>query len=137
MPYKIRAMVLSTGARGIRQTEPVTLTRVDGANDRWHRVLSLNRHNATIAEATAWMDAALSSDEDGDISAPKIDEYSRWCVEGRVPDVYHPLEFWSKARIKHFYLRLSWMARDLFTILAMSDSLAAATWSHHKGATCL
>jgi hypothetical protein len=73
------------------------------------------------AEATAWMDAALSSDEDGDISAPEIDEYSRWCVEGRVPDVYHPLEFWSKARIKHSYPRLSRMARDLFTIPAMSD----------------
>jgi hypothetical protein len=29
------------------------------------------------AELIAWMDAALLSDEDGDISAPKIDEYSR------------------------------------------------------------
>jgi hypothetical protein len=75
----------------------------------------------STAESTAWMDAALSSDEDGDISAPEIDEYSRWCVEGRVPDVYHPLEFWSKARIKHSYPRLSRMARDLFTIPAMSD----------------
>jgi hypothetical protein len=43
------------------------------------------------------------------------------CFEGRVPDVYHPLEFWSKPRIKHTYPRLSRMARDLFTIPAMSD----------------
>jgi hypothetical protein len=76
----------------------------------------------STVEATAWMDAALTSDEeDGGIRAPETDEYSRWCVEGRVPDVYHPLEFWSKARIKHSYPRLSRMARDLFTIPAMSD----------------
>ncbi|KAG2164741.1 hypothetical protein JADG_004480 [Aureobasidium aubasidani] len=72
--------------------------------------------------ATAWMDATLTSDEeDADIVTPETDEYARWCVEGRVPNVYHPLEFWSKPRIKHTYPRLSRMARDLFTILAMSD----------------
>ncbi|THX67806.1 hypothetical protein D6D08_06550 [Aureobasidium pullulans] len=73
-------------------------------------------------DATAWMDATLTSDEeDTNISSPETDEYARWCVEGRVPDVYHPLEFWSKPRIKHSYPRLSRMARDLFTIPAMSD----------------
>ncbi|THY13776.1 hypothetical protein D6D02_04585 [Aureobasidium pullulans] len=73
-------------------------------------------------DATAWMDATLTSDEeDTNTSSPKTDEYARWCVEGRVPDVYHPLEFWSKPRIKHSYPRLSRMARDLFTIPAMSD----------------
>lgn len=73
-------------------------------------------------DATAWMDATLTSDEeDADIVTPETDEYARWCVEGRVPDVYHPLEFWSKPRIKHTYPRLSRMARDLFTIPAMSD----------------
>lgn len=74
------------------------------------------------ADATAWMDATLTSDEeDADVVTHETDKYARWCVEGRVPDVYHPLEFWSKPRIKHSYPRLSRMARDLFTIPAMSN----------------
>ena len=65
-----------------------------------------------MAGATAWMDATLTSDEeDADVSTAETDEYSRWCVEGRVPDVHHPLEFWTKPRIKHSHPRLSRMAQ--------------------------
>jgi hypothetical protein len=72
--------------------------------------------------ATSWMDADITSEEEeANIESPETDEYAKWCIEGRVPDVYHPLEFWSKPRIKHNYPRLSRMARDLFTIPAMSD----------------
>jgi hypothetical protein len=45
----------------------------------------------------------------------------------RVPDVYHPSEFWSKPRLKHTYLRLSRMARDLFTIPAMSGEMSESS----------
>jgi hypothetical protein len=84
--------------------------------------LTDNEEEERAAQATSWMDANITSDEeDLHTTSPETDEYSRWCVEGRVPDVYHPLEFWSKARIKHTYPRLSKMARDLFTIPAMSD----------------
>jgi hypothetical protein len=55
------------------------------------------------------------------LESSETDEYAKWCFEGRVPDVYHPLEFWSKPRIKHTYARLSRMAHDLFTVPAMSD----------------
>jgi hypothetical protein len=73
-------------------------------------------------QATSWMDADISSEEEETThDASDTDEYAKWCSEGRVPDVYHPLEFWSKARIKHTYPRLSRMARVLFTIPAMSD----------------
>ncbi|THX02757.1 hypothetical protein D6D17_06061 [Aureobasidium pullulans] len=84
---------------------------------------SLPVSSQPTVEASAWMDAALTSDEEDitDTSTPNTDEYARWCCEGRVPDVYHPLEFWSKARTQHSYPRLSRMARDLFTIPAMSD----------------
>jgi hypothetical protein len=72
--------------------------------------------------ATSWMDADITSEEEeASLESPETDEYAKWCFEGRVPDVYHPLEFWSKPRIKHTYPRLSRMARDLFTIPAMSD----------------
>lgn len=68
------------------------------------------------------MDATLTSDEaDTDIRTLETNEYSRWCVEGRVSNVYYALEFWSKPRIRHSYPRLSRMTRDLFTILAMSS----------------
>jgi hypothetical protein len=72
--------------------------------------------------ATMWMDADITSEEEeANLESSETDEYAKWCFEGRVPDVYHPLEFWSKPRIKHSYPRLSRMARDLFTIPAMSD----------------
>jgi glycine/D-amino acid oxidase-like deaminating enzyme len=72
--------------------------------------------------ATLWMDADITSEEEeASLESSETDEYAKWCFEGRVPDVYHPLEFWSKSRIKHTYPRLSRMARDLFTIPAMSD----------------
>ena len=68
------------------------------------------------------MDTNITLDEE-DLYTTSLEtnEYSRWCVEGRVPNVYYPLEFWSKARIKHTYPRLSKIARDLFTIPAMSN----------------
>jgi hypothetical protein len=72
--------------------------------------------------ATLLMDADITSEEEeASLESSETDEYAKWCFEGRVPDVYHPLEFWSKPRIKHTYPRLSRMARNLFTILAMSD----------------
>lgn len=91
---------------------------VDGVEE----ALTDNEEEERAAQATSWMDTNITLDEeDLHTTSLETDEYSRWCVEGRVPDVYHPLEFWSKARIKHTYLRLSKMARDLFTIPAMSD----------------
>lgn len=62
-------------------------------------------------------------EEGGSVHTADSDEYARWCFEGRVPNVHHPLEFWSKPRIEHTYPRLSRMAQDLFTISAMSDEL--------------
>jgi hypothetical protein len=72
--------------------------------------------------ATLWMDADITSEEeDASLESSETDEYAKWCFEGRVSDVYHPLEFWSKPRLKHTYARLSRMAHDLFTVPAMSD----------------
>jgi hypothetical protein len=72
--------------------------------------------------ATLSMDADITSEEEeASPESPEADEYAKWCFERRVPDVYHPLEFWSKPRIKHTYPRSSHMARDLFTIPAISD----------------
>jgi hypothetical protein len=68
------------------------------------------------------MDADITlEEEEASLKLLETNEYAKWCFEGQVPNVYHPLEFWLKPRIKHTYLRLSRMARDLFTILAMSN----------------
>jgi hypothetical protein len=62
-----------------------------------------DRPNATI-----WMDADITSEEEeANLKSSETDEYAKWCFKGRVPNVYHPLEFWLKPRIKHSYLRLS------------------------------
>jgi hypothetical protein len=45
-PWKIRALITSTGARGLRQTEAVTLARLEGASQRWERTMDLVRFNA-------------------------------------------------------------------------------------------
>ena len=44
-PWRIRAQITSTGARGIRQTETVTLTRVEGGGERWEKAMDLVRFN--------------------------------------------------------------------------------------------
>jgi hypothetical protein len=68
------------------------------------------------------MDADISLEEEETThDALDTNEYAKWCSKGRVPNVYYPLKFWSKARIKYTYPRLSRMARDLFTIPAMSN----------------
>jgi hypothetical protein len=67
-----------------------------------------------------WMDDDLLSDF-SDLEGDITDEYQRWCEEGRQPTEFRPLEFWSTQRQKQAYPRLSRMARDLFTIPAMSD----------------
>ena len=46
-PWKIRAILTSTGARGLRQNEVVTLARLEEAYDRWQKVIDLIKHNAT------------------------------------------------------------------------------------------
>jgi hypothetical protein len=45
-PWKIRALITLTGARGLRQTEAVTLARTEGASERWERAIDLIRFNA-------------------------------------------------------------------------------------------
>jgi hypothetical protein len=45
-PWKIRALITSTGARGLRQTGAVTLARTEGAGERWERAMDLIRINA-------------------------------------------------------------------------------------------
>jgi hypothetical protein len=67
-----------------------------------------------------WMDDDLLSDF-SDLDNSTGDEYVRWCEEGRQPKEFRPLEFWSTQRQRESYPRLSKMARDLFTIPAMSD----------------
>jgi hypothetical protein len=46
-PWKIRAMITSTGARGLRQNEVVTLARLEEAFDNWQKVINLIKHNST------------------------------------------------------------------------------------------
>ena len=67
-----------------------------------------------------WMDDDFLSDF-SDLDNSTGDEYVRWCEEGRQPKEFRPLEFWSTQRQRESYPRLSKMARDLFTIPAMSD----------------
>jgi hypothetical protein len=66
------------------------------------------------------MDDDLLSDF-SDLDNSTGDEYVRRCEEGRQPKEFRPLEFWSTQRQRESYPRLSKMARDLFTIPAMSD----------------
>jgi hypothetical protein len=46
-PWKIRAILTSTGARGLRQNEVVTLAHLEEAYDRWQKVIDLIKHNST------------------------------------------------------------------------------------------
>jgi hypothetical protein len=88
-------------------------------------------------DATAWMDADLSDFSDSD-DIPSRDEYSRWCNEGRVSEL-HPLNFWNSPQQRARFPRLCQMARDLFTIPAMSDgpervfSSAGGMVTKHRG----
>lgn len=45
-PWRIRALITSTGARGLRGTEAVTLTRVEGGGERWDKAMDLVCFNA-------------------------------------------------------------------------------------------
>jgi hypothetical protein len=67
------------------------------------------------------MDDDLSSDFSDVENNASTDEYQKWYEEGRQPNVYRPLEFWSTQRQKQVYPRPSRMARDLFAIPAMPD----------------
>ncbi|THV84951.1 hypothetical protein D6D29_02746 [Aureobasidium pullulans] len=74
-----------------------------------------------VEDNARWMDEDLLSDFSDLEDDKSNDEYSRWCDEGRQPNEFRPLEFWSSKRQKQCYPRLARMARDLFTIPAMSD----------------
>ncbi|KAH0155238.1 hypothetical protein KCV03_g9461, partial [Aureobasidium melanogenum] len=45
-PWKIKALITSTGARGLRQTEAVILARVEGGGERWKKAMDLVQFNA-------------------------------------------------------------------------------------------
>jgi len=45
-PWKIKALIASTGARGLRQTEAVILARVEGGGERWKKAMDLVQFNA-------------------------------------------------------------------------------------------
>jgi hypothetical protein len=76
-----------------------------------------------IEDNARWMDDDLWSDFSDVENDASTNEYQKWCEKGRQPNVYRPLEFWLTQRQKQAYPRLSRMARDLFTIPAMSDEL--------------
>ncbi|KAG9994666.1 hypothetical protein KCU78_g18313, partial [Aureobasidium melanogenum] len=92
-----------------------------------------------VEDNARWMDDDLLSDFSDIENDASTDEYQKWCEEGRQPNVYRPLEFWSTQRQKQTYPRLSRMARDLFTIPAMSDeperifSSAGLMTTPHRG----
>jgi hypothetical protein len=46
------------------------------------------------------MDDDLLSDFSDVGNDASTDEYQKWCEEGRQPNVYRPLEFWSTQRQK-------------------------------------
>jgi hypothetical protein len=46
-PWKIRAIITSTGARGLRQNEVATLARLEETFDKWQKVIDLIKHNST------------------------------------------------------------------------------------------
>jgi hypothetical protein len=66
------------------------------------------------------MDDDLLSDF-SDLDNSSGDEYTRWFEEGRQPKEFRPLEYWSTRLQREIHPRHSKMARDLFTIPAMSD----------------
>lgn len=70
-PWKIRALITSTAARGLRQTEAVTLVRVEANTDRWSRAMDLVRFNA----ATGMKDMSIIIESiwtpDGNEPAPE------------------------------------------------------------------
>jgi hypothetical protein len=40
------------------------------------------------------MDADITlEEEEANLKSSETDEYAKWCFKGRVPNVYHPLEF--------------------------------------------
>jgi hypothetical protein len=40
------------------------------------------------------MDADITlEEEEANLKLSETDEYAKWCFKGRVPNVYHPLEF--------------------------------------------
>jgi hypothetical protein len=92
-----------------------------------------------VEDNARWMDDDLLSDFSDVENDASTDEYQKWCEEGRQPNEYRPLEFWSTQRQKQAYPRLSRMARDLFTIPAMSDeperifSSAGLMTTPHRG----
>jgi hypothetical protein len=45
-PWRIRALITLTGARGLRVTKAVTLTRVEGGGERWNKAMDLVHFNA-------------------------------------------------------------------------------------------
>ncbi|KAH0031494.1 hypothetical protein KCU78_g2804, partial [Aureobasidium melanogenum] len=45
-PWKIKALITSTGARGLRQTEAVVLARVEGGGERWKKAMDLVQFSA-------------------------------------------------------------------------------------------
>lgn len=64
MPYKIRALIVSIGARNLPKTKIVTLTRVKGASERQQKAIDLIKHNtrASIKDLTIIIESIQTID---------------------------------------------------------------------------
>ncbi|CAC9885918.1 unnamed protein product [Aureobasidium pullulans] len=130
-PVYVAAVVLHPGLKWkyiekVWRDRPAWIVQARrNVEDLWQEYASLpiteeDKQSAMVEDNARWMDDDMLS-EFSDVGEETNDEYIRWNEEGRLPKEFRPLEFWSTKRQRETYPRLSKMARDLFTIPAMSD----------------
>lgn len=138
MPYKIRALLTSIGARGIRQTEAVTLTRAEGAGERWQKAMDLVRYNAS----SGMKDLSIAIDSiwttDGSEPEPELrPSYEAAAATVAPSSTLQPARRHrsecSESEIALFWIAISrvWVCKNLTDCSNWARRLGVACFVHH------